>query len=159
MTNFIGNEITYLLPGQLIVSKKPLKISTILGSCISVCLFDPILKHSGMNHYLMPLRNHMTDNPFRYGDTSLSNMLFEIIKMGSKKEDLHSYVYGGSSMFTSFPYNFNIGKKNIEIAFDFLEAHKIRVIQSNIGGEKGRKIIFDTSAGTVSCSYLHRLNK
>jgi chemotaxis protein CheD len=154
MTSFIGNEITYLLPGQLIVTGEALKISTILGSCVSVCLYDPHYKISGMNHYLLPLKKDRSDNRFRFGDISLEYMLEEIMKMGAKRINLFSYVFGGSSMFVNSPNNYNIGRQNIEVALKFLELHNIPVKQSDTGGDKGRKVVFDTSAGIISCIFL-----
>jgi chemotaxis protein CheD len=154
MTSFIGNEITYLLPGQLIVTGEALKISTILGSCVSVCLYDPHNKISGMNHYLLPLKNDRSDNRFRFGDVSLEYMLDEIMYMGATKRNLLSYVYGGSSMFGS-SYSYNIGRQNINVAFEFLEFHSIPVQESCTGGDTGRKVLFDTSAGIVTRVFVH----
>jgi chemotaxis protein CheD len=159
MTSYIGNEITYMLPGHLIVSGEPLKISTILGSCVSVCLYDPRHKISGMNHYLLPMKKDWNDNRFRFGDVSLAYMLGEIMNMGSKKRDLFSHVYGGSSMFGNSSHNYNIGMKNIDVAFEFLEFHNIPIKKSDTGGDRGRKVIFDTSAGIISCVFLHGQKK
>ena len=154
MTTFIGNEITYLLPGQLIVTGETLKISTILGSCVSVCLYDPYNKISGMNHYLLPLKKGWDDNRFRFGDVSLAYMLDKIMSMGAKKRNLFSCVYGGSSMFGNFS-SYNIGKQNINVAVEFLEFHGIPIQERCTGGEMGRKVLFDTSAGSITCDFIH----
>jgi chemotaxis protein CheD len=100
------------------------------------------------------MKKDWNDNRFRFGDVSLVYMLEEIMSMGAKKRDLFSHVYGGSSMFVNSPHNYNIGRKNIDIAFEFLEFHNIPVKQSDTGGDKGRKVTFDTSAGIISCVFL-----
>jgi chemotaxis protein CheD len=101
------------------------------------------------------MKKDRNDNRFKFGDVSLAYMLGEIISMGSRKCDIFSHVYGGSSMFGNSPHQYNIGSKNIDIAFEFLEFHNIPVKENDTGGDRGRKITFDTSAGTISCVFLH----
>jgi chemotaxis protein CheD len=146
-----------MLPGELIITGEALKISTILGSCVSVCLFDPQNRISGMNHYLLPVKKNRNDNRFRFGDVSLAYMLEEILSMGARKRDLISHVYGGSSMFGIPQDNYHIGRKNIDIAFEFLGFHNIPITRYDTGGDKGRKITFDTSAGIITCMFLNEM--
>jgi chemotaxis protein CheD len=110
-----------------------------------------------MNHYLLPVKKSRNDNRFRFGDVSLAYMLEEILSMGARKRDLFSHVYGGSSMFGNSPHNYNIGRKNIDIAFEFLEFHNIPIIENDTGGDRGRKVTFDTSAGIITCMFLNEM--
>ncbi len=155
MREYIGNEFTYLLPGELIVTSKPLKITTTLGSCVSVCLFDQERGIAAMNHYMLPRYNNEKDkNIFRYGDSSLEYMLEKMIRTGAIKEKIVARVFGGSSMFINPASNLNVGAQNIEIALNFLKNNRIRINATEIGGESGRKVVFDTSAGVISCNLL-----
>jgi chemotaxis protein CheD len=155
MTEYIGNEFTYLLPGELIVTSEAMKISTILGSCVSVCLYDRERRISGMNHYMFAYcKNDDDDNIFRYGDASLEYMLRKMLKLGAVKEKIVSRVYGGSSMFKDTGAGFNIGAQNIEVAMTFLKNYGILINATETGGKTGRKVVFDTSAGMVSSNLL-----
>jgi chemotaxis protein CheD len=151
---YIGNEFTFLLPGELIVTKESMKISTILGSCVSVCLFDAVNRVAGMNHYLLPVYNKQDQNIFRFGDTSLDYMLRNMLKSGAKKMYINARVYGGSAMFGETHNTFNVGRKNIDMALNFLKQNEIDLKSTELGGNLGRKIVFDTSTGIISGNYL-----
>jgi chemotaxis protein CheD len=151
---YIGNEFTFLLPGELIVTRDSLKISTILGSCVSVCLFDAVNHVAGMNHYLLPSYNKQDQNIFRFGDSSLDYMLRNMFKSGAKKMYINARVYGGSAMFGGTHNTFNVGRKNINVALEFLKQNEIEIKSTELGGNLGRKIVFDTSSGIISGSYL-----
>jgi chemotaxis protein CheD len=154
MAEYIGNEFTYLFPGELIVTREALKLSTILGSCVSVCLFDPIRRIAGMNHFLLPLNKQNDPNQLKYGDTSLKYMFSQMLVLGADVDSIIARVYGGSSTFDNARHSFNIGLQNIEIAMDFLLQKKIPIKGTETGGKIGRKIVFDTSAGVISSSLL-----
>lgn len=155
MASYIGNEFTYLLPGELIVSSEALKISTVLGSCISVCLYDRERRISGMNHYMLPYIKHDDrHNIFKYGDSSLEYMLTEMIKIGALKEKIAAWVYGGSSIFNYKGQGFNIGEQNTDVALNFLKKNGILIREVVTGGAIGRKVVFDTSAGVISNNLL-----
>lgn len=144
----------YLYPGQLLVTKDAMEITTILGSCVSVCLFDSIRRIAGMNHFLLPVNDKYTTDIEKYGDTSLKLMLDKILSMGSKKSEIVAKVFGGGEVLTYENSNFNIGKKNIEVALDFISDHKIKIISRAVGGTWGAKIVFNTITGIVTHKYL-----
>jgi len=144
----------FLYPGQLVVTQDALEITTILGSCVSVCLFDSIRHIAGINHFLLPLSYPGKTDIEKYGDTSMEFMLNKMLKMGSNQKDIDAKVFGGGEILTYQNSNFNIGKKNIEVALDFISDQEIRVISKMIGGIEGRKIIFNTFTGTVEHRYL-----
>ncbi len=85
----------YLYPGQLVVTKDAMEITTILGSCVSVCFFDPIRRIAGMNHFLLPVYDNYTSDIEKYGDTSLDFMLDKMLHMGSNQRDIVAKVFGG----------------------------------------------------------------
>lgn len=159
MREFIGNEITYLLPGELIVTDQPMKISTVLGSCISVCMYYRNTQIAGMNHYIMPLNSNNDSNILRYGNTSLAEMLKRMNYYGAKTNKIEAYVFGGSAMFAKGSNTFRVGERNTEIALCFLKAHSIYIHNIETGGVTGRKIVFDTSAGVISSNLLKSVDK
>jgi chemotaxis protein CheD len=131
-----------------------MEITTILGSCVSVCLFDPIRHIAGMNHFLLPESDKSTSDIEKYGDTSLKLMLDRILNMGSNERDIVAKVFGGGEVLTYENMNFNIGKKNIEVALDFARNHKIKIVSKKVGGTWGAKIVFNTLTGIVLHKYL-----
>jgi len=147
-------EKHFLYPGQLVVTKDAMEISTILGSCVSVCLFDSIRRIAGMNHFLLPVNDKFKTDIEKYGDTSMEFMLDKMISMGSNQNDIVAKVFGGGELLTYQNSNFNIGKKNIEAALDFICNHEIRMISRAVGGVLGRKIIFNTLTGIVRHKYM-----
>jgi chemotaxis protein CheD len=147
-------EKLYLYPGQLAVTKDAMEITTILGSCVSVCFFDSIRRIAGMNHFLLPVNDKSTSDIEKYGDTSLKLMLDRILSMGSNERDIVAKVFGGGEVLTYENMNFNIGKKNIEVALNFISDHNIKIVSRAVGGTWGAKIVFNTLTGIVTHKYL-----
>jgi chemotaxis receptor (MCP) glutamine deamidase CheD len=81
-------------------------------------------------------------------------MLNRIVTWGANLKNLNVFVYGGSSMFENASQSFYIGQKNIEFALDFFFQKEMVINLNETGGNFGRKIVFDTSAGIITCSYL-----
>ena len=75
----------FLFPSTLYVSKEPLAIQTILGSCIAVCLFDPTLKYGGMNHYMVPLWNGQGLESPRYGNIAIDMLINKMTQQAPKR--------------------------------------------------------------------------
>ncbi len=159
MQQLIGNEITYLLPGELIVTDQRMKISTVLGSCVSVCMFYRTTQIAGMNHFILPLNTAADPKILRYGDTSLEEMLSQMCQLGAKANRIEAFVYGGSAMFAKNSDTFKVGERNIQSALQFLKFNHIFIQSIETGGTSGRKVIFDTSAGIISSNVLKPLGK
>ncbi len=147
-------EKLFLYPGQLVVTQNAMEISTLLGSCVSVCLFDPKRKIAGMNHFLLPVSDKNNPGSEKYGDFSMRLMLDRILSMGSIKSDLVAKVYGGGEVLIYENSNFNIGKKNIALALDFISDHEIKLVSKVVGGMLGAKIVFNTITGNVTHRFL-----
>jgi chemotaxis protein CheD len=137
------------MPGDIVVTSDTMVLSTILGSCVSVCLFDPTKRISGMNHYLLPVNAHNDRELLKYGDRSLDLMFHKMIIQGAEIQNIMASVLGGSSMFLNSGHNFNIGDQNIEIALDFLKQRNINIKLLETGGNSGRRIAFHTDSGRI----------
>ncbi len=149
-------EKYFLQPGYIFVSKEPHLVSTVLGSCVSVCLWDPILKYGAMNHYLhaKPFGGNRTA---QFGNISITHMIKLMLKMGSDKTNLKSHVLGGAQnpeMGSSI-----IGKENIKIAEKVLKDNYIDIVTFDTGGSMGRKVVFDTETGEIVVYKVNSLRK
>lgn len=145
--------------GQMIVVKDPAVISTVLGSCVSICLFLPDKHFGGMIHYALPYQfDHNTDDdPLRYGDQAIPILIAEVKKLTLAPITLlKAKIIGGANCLVRASgggFN-NIGEQNIQMARDILSAHQIEVVGEHVGGEVGRKVYFYTADGRVQVASL-----
>ena len=138
-----------LYPADIFADKTQCLVSTVLGSCVSVCLHDPVLGHGAINHYILPHWNGHDLATMKYGNMSIIRIVEEMLILGSKYENIVAKVFGGAQVITGLPTNFHIGKRNIQLADIILKEFKIPVILSDVGGNRGRKITFNTYTGEV----------
>lgn len=144
---------TYLHPGQVMVSGGTESFTTILGSCVSVCLHDPKLGIGGLNHFLLPMACPPEQMPGRYGPCAMTQLLGSMLANGAVQNRLVAHVVGGASVLAAFGTDGNhLGMRNVTIARDFLAAHRIPVISIDVGGTRGRKLVFAPRDGLT---YIH----
>ena len=143
----------YLFPGEIFSSKKSHIVDTILGSCVAVFLWDPVLQFASINHYMLPLCNKEGSLSYKYGNVAIPELIKRMLKMGSSKNDLKAKIFGGSEIGHSNPA-FNIGERNIILATTLLNNEKIPIISHSVGGNLGRKVIFHSASGEVFISYI-----
>ncbi len=144
----------FLYPGALFLNPEPYMITTILGSCVAICLYDPVLKIGGMNHYMLPLWNGQGLASPRYGNIAIKKLIDNIEALGSNRSNIKAKVFGGAEIISTNISQFMIGERNINIAKDLLHEEKIQIIASSVGGKLGRKIIFDTYSGEVRQKFV-----
>lgn len=142
----------YLQPGFIFVSQEPHNIHTVLGSCISVCLWDNVNMFGGMNHFIYSSCNSDERNG-RYGEVSLPHMLQLMLDMGSKKTNLRAHLIGGAR--NAHLYSL-VGDENIVLAEKWLKKSRIPIVVKDVGGEHGRKIVFHNQSGEV---YIYRVEQ
>jgi chemotaxis protein CheD len=137
----------YLQPGQLYVAQTPAVITTILGSCVSVCLWDTRARFGGMNHFMLPhLAGGALQSP-RFGNVAMKELLDRMVAFGARLPYLTARVFGGSCMFDQMKSAQHLGQKNINLALDFLSLRGIDIVQTDVGGDRGRKLRFHTDEG------------
>lgn len=118
-------------------------ITTLLGSCVAVCLYDLVNGIGGMNHYMLPGPNVHTKITYpdpRYGTVAMELLLKEVLKKGADYEALQAKVFGGGEMFVARQYN--IAKENIRFALTYLASKEIPIVAMDVGGVWGRKVFY-----------------
>jgi chemotaxis protein CheD len=140
----------YLHPGALTVSARPLAVSTILGSCVGVCLFDAGRGVGGMNHFLLPDSAGNARPTARFGDIAMAQLLAEVLQAGARRAGLAARVYGGACVLAAFrgPGD-HLGDRNVVTALRYLEDERIPVLERETGGRRGRRIVFHTWDGAA----------
>jgi chemotaxis protein CheD len=146
------SSVVYLHPGQTYVAQSPRRVTTIVGSCVAVFLWNTKLHVGGGTHFLLPQWGGEGQPSSRYGDIALEDLLQQFLRLGSPLSDLHAYVYGGACVLEALRgMSGGLGQKNIEFALQWLKRHsQIHLRDQQTGGRKGRKVILDTLEGTVT---------
>jgi chemotaxis protein CheD len=132
----------YLYPANLFVSPEKYLINTLLGSCVAICLFDPISKIGGMNHYMLPLWNGEGLASPKYGNIAIEKLLESMLKHGARKHNIIAKIFGGGEVIETHHHYFNIGKRNIDLAHSFLSELKIPIKQKALEGNSAGKFNF-----------------
>jgi chemotaxis protein CheD len=139
----------------VVAGERDVKISTLLGSCISVCLHDAQAHVGGMNHFLLgePSPGHIVAaaDMNRYGIHAMELLINAMMKKGAARHRLEAQVFGGGNIQAAFG---RIGSKNAEFALRFLKTEGIAVGQTHVGGTQARKVEFLPWEGTAHCSLV-----
>jgi chemotaxis protein CheD len=138
-------------PGEYYVSNENIVISTLLGSCVSACLFDPVNRVIGMNHFLLSNKRYAKDIPVcvteagRYGIHAMELLINEMMKKGAKRSKLKAKAFGGGNVLkyeATHDNFFCVGDVNCRFVREFLDLENIPLVASALGGENGRVIHF-----------------
>jgi len=126
-------------------------ITYALGSCIGICLYDPLMKVAGLLHIMLPLNLETgRKNTLKYADTGFVEMIRQMEAKGAKKSRLTAKIAGGAKMFEVSGGSLgNIGKRNIESVHLQLKKHGIRLIKEDVGGNVARTLVFDVATGVA----------
>ncbi|MDR1673632.1 MAG: chemotaxis protein CheD [Bacteroidales bacterium] len=109
-----------------------------------------------INHYILPQWNGVDLATMKYGNLSIIRILEGLLRFGCTYKDIEAKVLGGAEVLVGTSTRFHIGQRNIDIALKMLQEFGIPVALINVGGDKGRKIIFNTQTGEVECLYINR---
>lgn len=136
----------FLAQGTIYCAPTPALVTTILGSCIALCLWDERRHVGGINHYVLPTGGEPGN--LRYGDAAVTRLLDRMTTLGCRVEDLRAKLFGGA---TVLPHGEEetVGHRNLQIALDRLNEYGVRVVARRTGGEKGLYIRFHTASGEV----------
>ncbi|GLH71735.1 hypothetical protein GETHLI_02370 [Geothrix limicola] len=124
-------------------------ISTLLGSCVSVCLWDANLRCGGMNHYMLPLWNGKGLPTPKYGNIAIEKLVKHLLALGCRKGDLVAKVFGGASVIDLSQDLYSVGERNIQLAEEALKMNGIPILASEVGGTQAMKVEFNTKLGSV----------
>ncbi|MBB6480189.1 hypothetical protein [Spirochaeta isovalerica] len=155
-------QIMTIFAGEYYISTSREVISTVLGSCISVCLYDPVNRIGGMNHFMLPSggqeslinssgidKEKLTEHSMRYGITAMEVLIGEMQKRGAERIHLKAKIFGGGKVINKNMTGTTVGDKNIGFARAYLKMEKIPIESENVGATWGRKIFFLTENNSV----------
>lgn len=150
-----GPQLYYLTPSNLFGSSEPTNVTTIVGSSVAICLWDPVQGVGGINHYLLPRCPDPESASGRFGDSAFELLLNQLIELGASQRSLLARIVGGACMISAFrERDTHLGRQNVEMATALLHRAGIRVVQQETGGNRGRKIVFRTDQGATTIELL-----
>lgn len=145
-------EAIRILPGEYHAGTGPLGMTTLLGSCVSTCLWDPQRRIGGMNHFMLPGDNGTAGSPVprsaRFGVHAMELLINQMLKLGADRRRLVAKVFGGGRVLRGFA-SLDVGAANCEFVLGFLATETIPVVGSDLLDNCARKLHFCPSSGKV----------
>ena len=146
-------KITIIQGEYKISSRADVVLSTLLGSCIAMCLFDPVAQIGGINHFLLPgyESGAESDRSLRYGAYSMELLINSLLVEGAAKARLRAKLFGGARMLAGLT---DLGARNADFAEQYLRRESITVVGGSLRGDRGRRIEFWPVTGRTRQLFL-----
>lgn len=153
-----GKPERYIKPGEYFSSRDDVVISTLLGSCIAVALFDASIAGGGLNHFMLPYPRGVDDaslsSSAKFGVNAMELLINDLLKLGAKKDRLRAKVFGGSAVIDyDKAATYDIPEMNIRFIIEFLDTERIPVDSLSVGGRLPRKVYFFPATSRVLMKY------
>lgn len=138
----------YLLPGMIHCATRASEVTTVLGSCVAVCLTDPASGISGMNHFVLP-QSQEGHSGSRYGDVAIDQLVAAMRELCGAHCALEAKIFGGAEVLPATANGVSVGARNVAAALDRLERHGIPVVARRTGETTGFLIRLLSTSGDV----------
>ena len=148
-----------ILPGEYYVTNRDMLIVTVLGSCVSACIRDPLFNVSGMNHFMLPegpAEGGVASASARYGSFAMELLINQLLKLGARRNALEAKVFGGGNVLRALSAG-NVAERNAAFVISYLETEKIPVVARDLGGTQPRKVYQFVKDGRVRVKRLGTL--
>lgn len=156
MSNDVTQPIPYYLqPGYIYCAKARSTVSTVVGVCVAVSLWDSERRFGAMNHFLFPRVSDPSRATPRFGNVATIELINMMEKAGSRRRDLVAQVLGGGRPRDAVGPD--MGAENVAVALEVLGCRNIHIASRDTGGSVGRKIVFDTGTGHLMVLKVHKL--
>lgn len=142
----LNSRKVHVIQGEHHVSDDPeVMLTTVLGSCVSACLHDPVAGLGGMNHFLLADAGEGGDSEaVRYGAYAMEVLINSLLKRGASRARLQAKVFGGARMFNGLS---DVGAGNADFIRSFLEVEAIPLLSESLGGLTARRVEFWPATG------------
>jgi chemotaxis protein CheD len=149
-----------LLPGEYYVTRHDEAVTTVLGSCVTACIRDPLAQVGGMNHFMLPEDTSHRDEPSldpmqrqetRYGSYAMETLINDLLKLGAARERLEIKLFGGARILASMT---DIGARNIAFIRQYLRIEGLGAMAQDLGGDRPRKVVYFPTTGRARMKTL-----
>jgi len=153
-----------ILPGEYYVTTENEMITTVLGSCISACVRDPVFGVGGMNHFMLPesgagasdtWNDSLVSASARYGNVAMEHLITDIQKFGGVRENLEVKITGGGRVLAMMT---DVGKRNIVFVREYIRAEGLRLMAEDVGDIYPRKVVYSPRTGRVQVKKLRSVH-
>ncbi len=154
-----------VLPGEYFVTRNDEIVMTVLGSCISACIRDPVLRVGGMNHFMLPEDVTHGSSTWldpaaglstRYGSFAMESLVNDLMKLGARRERLEVKLVGGGRILASMT---DVGERNINFARNWLRLEKLSIAGEDVGDSFPRRVLYFPTSGRVLLYRLRSLDR
>jgi chemotaxis protein CheD len=152
-----------ILPGEYCVTSEDESLTTVLGSCISACIRDPVAGVGGMNHFMLPDQGGGSGDRWldprnglatRYGSYAMESLINDLMKRGARRERLEIKVFGGGRIMSMLT---DVGRRNIEFIHNYLRLDGLHCVAEDVGGSHPRQVSYSPRTGKVRLRRLPAL--
>lgn len=153
--------VVKVLPGEIYVSTQEEQLVTVLGSCVSACIHDPVRGVGGMNHFMLPAPVDSGSDTWaadsgriaRYGSDAMDQLIDAVLKAGGRRPDLRVKVFGGGRV---LPQMSDVGQRNIEFVRRYIAQAGLPLLAEDLGDVFPRQVQFHPRSGLVRVRKLRR---
>jgi chemotaxis protein CheD len=154
-----GRYVAKLLPGDYYVTTHDEMVFTVLGSCVSACIRDRVLRIGGMNHFMLPedasdgnsAWGQSASAATRYGNVAMERLVNDILKAGGKRENLEVKLVGGGRVLDAMT---DIGARNIRFVKEFVATEGYKILGEDLGSVHPRKVMYHPESGDARVKKL-----
>lgn len=145
----MDNKLIVGIADMKMTRQEGMLITYALGSCIGICLYDPLPQLAALVHVMLPLNMEAgRRSPFKYADTGICETLHRMEAQGGSRARIVAKIAGGARMFETAGGSLgNIGQRNIESTHMVLRREGIRLLREDVGGTTARTLLFDAASG------------
>lgn len=162
-----GKRLIFLHPGEVIYSRNPIVVSTVLGSCLSVIMYSPEKKFGGISHCQLPDCKsgrgccYSCSDPYKFTSCTFHKMIEKFEINGIDKKYIDVKIFGAADVLYATEGNRldSIGRQNIKSAEEQIKSHNLKLVTSDVGGKTGRRIYFLPNTGEIFLTRLKNNEK
>ncbi|PQA49514.1 chemoreceptor glutamine deamidase CheD [Amnimonas aquatica] len=146
-------DVIKIMPGEFYVASGNVALATVLGSCVSACIWDPITRIGGMNHFMLAgSRGGLAS--MRYGDYAMETLIRHVLAAGALGNSLEAKIFGGGRVLKGMTST-DVGGDNIRFVIDYLREQGIPITARDLGDTCARKLYFFPDSGRVKLRRMH----
>ena len=144
----------FLQSGQYYIATSPMILETLVGSCVAVCIYNRKNGSAAMNHFLLGRPERANNGDIgTFGTTSTEYIISRLLKEDPVVSHYRAQVFGGAAVLKNLQKTSDIGADNLAGAMEVLKRYHIRTQVSQTGGNRGRRICFDTDTNEITCRF------